>query len=154
MVLEPKERSTGASASDESAPVWSPYGTSRLRRGPWCLTKKAEIRQITPEVGEVRLKPYVEVEKQDATMIVQTIRNMNASCILVDHRAPHSVNFQAQLAFFHQRTMRAIALWVDMRAACVAAASHMASMIRPTCSARLFYTREQAASWLHEQCPV
>jgi hypothetical protein len=118
------------------------------------MTKKAEIRQITPEVGEVRLKPYMELEKQDAAMIVETVRNMNASCVLVDHRAPHSVNFQAQLAFFHQRSMTAIALWVDMRAACVAAAAHMASMIRPTCSARLFYTREQAAAWLHECCPA
>ena len=156
MIFQPKERPIDATF-DYITPKAKPAGLSTAAapfpdRSLWCVTDKAEIRQLSPDIGELRLKPYVDVEKEDAALILQTIREMGASCVLVDHRAPHSVNFQAQLAFFHQRTMTTIGIWVDMRAPSVAAASHLASMIRPTCSARLFYTRKQAAFWLHEQC--
>ncbi|HHP7239530.1 hypothetical protein [Longibacter sp.] len=118
----------------------------------WCETEGAYIRHLGPGVGEIRLRPYVDLSASDAEMIIRTIESMQASCVLMDHRAPHSFSFQAQMAFFHQKTTHTLALWVDMREPCVAAASHMAMILRPTCRARLFYTREQASDWLHAEC--
>ena len=130
--------------------ILEPWGSS----GPsaWCETEGAYVRRLRPGVGEIRLRPYVDLSAGDADMIIRTIETMQASCVLMDHRAPHSFSFQAQMAFFHQRTAHKLALWVDLREPCVAAASHMAMILRPTCRARLFYTREQASDWLHAEC--
>jgi len=110
------------------------------------------VRKISSDIGEVRIQEYSEIMGHEAKAVFRTLTALDLPCVLVDHRVPHSMSFQAQLALRQQRTAQALALWVDRRPLSVSVAEHLATIVRPTCAVRLFYGRDEAAAWLRDAC--